>query len=110
MEIKIDENKYETVGYEYMYIENPLVSGPLTGYGTIKDILAFLVADNEAATSAKAYVYDETGRGYELVFYQDELTQGYYSTPFGGQDHYSVVNMKLDLNPVQVNIVPREVQ
>ena len=110
MEIKIDENKYETVGYEYMYIENPMISGPLNGYGTIKDILSFLVADNEAATSAKAYVYDEAGRGYELVFYQDELTQGYYSTPYGGQDHYSVVNMKLDLNPVQVNIVPREVQ
>jgi cyanophycinase len=107
MKINISDNKDSTKGYEYMYIENPMVTGPLDGYGTIKDMLAYLLTDNEASSSVKSYVYNEAGEGFELIFSRDEITEGYYSTPEGGQDHYSTVNVRLDLSPIKISILPR---
>lgn len=99
----MDESKYTTLGYEYMYTSNPIGSGAVSSNQTLKHLIAYNLVDNEAADSVSTFLFDYLGRGYEFRFYNGDLTEGYWGQN-GAADLYSFEHVLLDITPVNVSV------
>ncbi len=105
-EYKINPDKLDTVGYEYLYVPDPMVTGVMSRNGYYKQMLGFDLVDNEAADKVVSYAYGQNGVGYQLTFRQEEDTTGWWAYLDGMLDHYSALNVYLDLEPVVVTAAP----
>lgn len=100
----MDETKYTTLGYEYMYTPNPVGSGAVSSNQTLKTLIAYHLVDNEAADTVSTYLFDYKGNGFEFRFYSGEETEGYWGQS-GAADLYSFENVLLDINSIKVKII-----
>lgn len=99
----MDESKYTTIGYEYFYRENPVITGSVDADSTLKTTIAYNLIDNEAVNEVSTYLFDTSGTGFEFRFFKNELTEGYWGQS-GAADLYSFENVGLDIRPVTVSI------
>lgn len=99
------EDKSATVGHEYYDIPQPNASGVMSGYGNLNMLLTRLLVDNKASTSATSYLFDESNSlGYRLKFSKDDKTRGYWNYRHGQVDHYTVVDVLLSIEPIELSI------
>lgn len=99
----ISKDKFPTVGYEYFNFDPLPATGVLTSYGTLPNYLSYSLVDNEAATEVKSYLYDSKGEGFQLNFEQKEETEGFWGYQDGQKDSYSLVHVKMDVEPILVH-------
>lgn len=97
----MDEDKYTTVGYEYMYTEQTLWGGPLSPNSSLKNLIAFELVDNEAKTEISTYLLGEDFSGFEFNFSMGELSEGYWGQS-GAADLYSFENVILEIHPISL--------
>lgn len=93
------KQKVETKGFEYYSFNALSATGVFTPYGRLKAYLSYSLVDNESMKSAKSYVYDSKGSGYEIAFQKDNDTNGYWRYTDGQKDDYSIVNVRMDITP-----------
>lgn len=93
------KEKVETKGFEYYSFNALPATGVFTPYGRLKAYLSYSLVDNESMKSAKSYVYDSKGSGYEIAFQKDNDTNGYWRYTDGQKDDYSIVNVRMDITP-----------
>ncbi|MFE4123337.1 cyanophycinase [Priestia sp. YIM B13486] len=93
------KEKVETKGFEYYSFNALSATGVFTPYGRLKAYLSYSLVDNESMKSAKSYVYDSKGSGYEIAFQKDNDTNGYWRYTDGQKDDYSIVNVRMDITP-----------
>lgn len=96
-----------TSGREYYHIPNPRSMGALSGYASLNDLMANLVIDNRAATSASTYIWRDDGLAYRMRFSRDELSRGYWGSGDGQASAYSISHIRVDLEPIQVTVTSR---
>ncbi|MCK8059823.1 MULTISPECIES: cyanophycinase [unclassified Fusibacter] len=99
----MDADKYTTIGYEYMYTENPTHTGSVSANQSFKNMIAFDLVDNEAASKIKTYLYDVGGNGFAFEFYLKDNTEGYWGQS-GAVDLYSFERVGMDIRPISVLI------
>jgi len=86
----------------YQSIPSPSPNGILQPYGgRLHDILGFLLVDNDQASSVTSPVTLPDGSQRLLRFTQDDETSGYWAYLDGTYDSYTVLNVRLDILPVQ---------
>lgn len=97
-------DKLATVGHEYGAVVNPVNSGVFSRNTRLKDFITFDLIDNKAADTAVSYLHQGPGRGFELKFSKDQLSQGYWQYLDGLKDNSSAANIRLDIKPVHIRI------
>ncbi|PVE75022.1 cyanophycinase [Priestia megaterium] len=100
------KEKVETKGFEYYSFNALPATGVFTPYGRLKAYLSYSLVDNESMKSAKSYVYDSKGSGYEIAFQKDNDTNGYWRYTDGQKDDYSIVNVRMDITPKTFKFQP----
>jgi len=104
MEFKVNEKKYDTVGYEYMEVPNPYNNGIFSRNPNYKDLITYDLVDNKLANEVTSLSFAPDGTGFEARFYQDKLTTGWWNYIDGLRDNYSAVNVLLDITPIKVSV------
>ena len=99
----MDEDKYTTIGYEYLYTKETVVGGAVSPNQRLRDFIAFELIDNEAKSEIKTYLFGEGAQGFEFVFKKGAKTEGYWGQS-GAADLYSFENVEMDINKVKINI------
>lgn len=100
-------DKEPTVGREYYQIEDPESSGVLSGFGDLQDLISKKLIDNKSADRAVSYlILPEQDFSYQLEFSRTETSRGYWTYRQGQVDHYTVVDLRLDIRPVSVSVNP----
>ncbi len=100
----INPIKKKTIGNEYMDIPKPYVTGVFNAYPFLRDFISYKLIDNAASKEAKSFCFDNTGEGFELVFRQTPSSEGYWCYINGVVDYYSVLNIALDVTPINIEI------
>jgi len=100
----INEKKYDTVGYEYINVPNPMNTGVFSRNPNYKDLISYDLVDNKAATEVVSYDFNADGRGFKVRFYQDDQTTGWWNYLDGLKDNYSAVRVLMDITPVEVTV------
>ncbi len=103
-EFTIAEYKSSTFNEEFFNITTPIInSGVFSPNGYVKYFASFFLMDNKGTDSIKSYCVNERGVGVELVFRKAPDSMGYWG--YRGTsivDRYSVVNIRLDINPISM--------
>lgn len=105
---EVNSQKLDTVGYEYLYVKDPAVTGVLSRNSLYKHLITYDLVDNEAAQEVFSYAFDKDGKGFKIRFHQKEDTTGWWGYLDGLLDHYSALNVYMDIEPIQVDISPLE--
>lgn len=67
-------------------------------------LLGFSLVDNSETTELRRYTFNESGRGVQFRFIQDDDTQGFWHYGSGTKDQYGVRNVRFSVEPVMVEI------
>jgi cyanophycinase len=107
-EFKVNEKKYDTVGYEYIDVEEPTHSGVFARNPNYKDLITYDLVDNKSADEVFSYTLNRDGFGYITRFYQDEKTTGWWNYLDGLRDNYSAIRVLMDIAPAEILVTPIE--
>ncbi len=100
---KMDESKYTTIGYEYLYTEYPDTTGSLSANQKLNHFISYGLVDNALRNEIRTYLYGQNGKGFAFVFSNDEDTEGYWGQS-GAADIYSFKDVRMDIESIQINI------
>jgi cyanophycinase len=99
------EGKRSTIGNEYYNIENPGQAGILSGYSSeFRDLLTVNLMDNKGASIVQNLSFYNHQRGFQITLSKTSDSQGFYTDEPDGEDHYTVVDVKMDIIPVKILI------
>ncbi len=99
--------KSPTRGQEFGAVSSPLATGVMSNNGSLRHLLTYNLVDNAASDSARSYLFDATGLGFELNFHKDVETLGYWGYTDGLLDNYTAWQVLLDIRPVRVGVEGR---
>ena len=102
-EFAMDDNKYTTIGYEYLATENPDTTGSLSANQKLNQFISYGLVDNELRSEITTYLYGQDGNGFSFAFKNIDDTEGYWGQS-GAADVYSFENVRMDIEPVKVEI------
>ncbi len=102
-EFTMDENKYTTVGYEYLATENPDTTGSLSANQKLNQFISYGLVDNALRNEIKTYLYGLDGKGFAFTFKNVDDTEGYWGQS-GAADVYSFKSVRMDIEPIKVEI------
>lgn len=101
------QGKKPTRGNEYYNRINPAWGGILSQNGaTFPDVITINLIDNKAVESVSNLSFADNGIGFLLTFTKKPSSQGFYAESDSEEDLYTVQDVRLDINPVKVNISP----
>lgn len=102
-------DKEPTLGREYYQIENPSASGVLNGFGNLQELISKKLIDNRSADRAVSYlILPESPFSYQLDFKRTESSRGYWTYRQGQVDYYAVIDLRLDIKPISIELAPFE--
>ena len=101
------DGKKPTRGNEYYNIKNPGKAGVLSGYSSnFKDLMTKNLMDNKAAEKVENLSFFEENSGFLIALTKTPESEGFYTDKPDDEDHYTVLNIRMDISPVQVLITP----
>jgi cyanophycinase len=102
------EGKRSTIGNEYYNIENPGQAGILSGYSSeFRDLLTVNLMDNKGTEKVQNLSFYNETEGFLVTLSKTMNSQGFYTDQPDGEDHYTITNVRMDITPVQVTVIPR---
>jgi cyanophycinase len=108
-EIRPDPLKKPTRGNEYYNNENPGQAGVLTGYSSgFGELLTFNLMDNRGANEIQNLSLTGDNQGFMVTLIKLPESEGFFTDKPDGMDHYTVINVRMDITPVHVVISPIE--
>ncbi len=97
--------KKATVGNEYYNIKNPgktgILAGNLSGFS---ELITKNLIDNRGANQVENLSFYENDRGFLVKLSKTSQSAGFYTDKPDGNDHYTVINISMDILPVVVKI------
>lgn len=103
-EYTINPAKDITNGYEYYEISDIINTGVFSANSLVKNFITYDLVDNYGANEVTSYCFGKDGKGVEMIFRKNADTKGYWAYMDGIVDHYSAINVSLDLKPITVSI------
>jgi cyanophycinase len=99
--------KKPTRGNEYYKVQNPGQAGVLSGYsGNFRDLLTINLMDNKGADKVQNISFYTLDSGFLVSLTKTAESEGFYTDKPKGDDRYTVINILMDITPVQVTISP----
>jgi len=101
------DGKKQTRGNEYYNIKNPGLTGIFSGYSSgFHELITKNLIDNKGTNEVKNLSFFEKDQGYLVTLRKTPDSKGFYTDKPDGEDHYTVVNIRMDMIPVKVLITP----
>ncbi|HNS17005.1 MAG TPA: cyanophycinase [Bacteroidales bacterium] len=101
------DGKKPTRGNEYHNIPNPGQAGILSGYSeTFRDLLTINLMDNKGSDSVRNITFYDDRSGFQVTLSKNPESVGFYAEQPYGTERYTVANVRLDIAPVRVSIMP----
>jgi cyanophycinase len=101
------DGKKPTRGNEYYDIKNPGQAGILSANSTIfRDLITINLIDNKGADKVQNISFSDANSGFLVTFTKTPLSSGFYTDKPDGADRYTVTDLRLDIIPVQMTILP----
>ncbi len=100
-------DKKSTRGHEYYNVRNPGQAGILSGYSnSFRDLITVNLMDNKGTdTIHNVSFYDQHG-GFLVTLSKTPLSAGFYVDRPTEGDRYTVANIRMDITPVEVSMIP----
>lgn len=102
-EYTISNHKVSTKDYEYYKYNAAPHTGVLTPHPSLANYLSYSLLDNFGQDVVKSYSFSKD-EGFELTFKKGDQSQGFWGYKDGNKDDYSYLNVKMDIEPVQISI------
>ncbi len=103
------EGKKPTIRNEYYNIENPGQAGILSGYSSeFRDLLTVNLMDNKGTDNVQNLSFYDQKNGFQVTLSKTKDSEGFYTDQPDGEDHYTITNVRMDITPVQVTVIPRK--
>jgi len=100
--------KKKTTGNEY-YKKTNHISGILNLQSSnYKELITYSLIDNKAAQNIINYSFNEKGTGFKFTFSKKAESLGFITESADHIDHYSVVKIRLDIEPGFIFFAPQE--
>lgn len=101
------DGKKSTRGNEYNDIPNPGQTGILSGNaGTLRDLLTINLMDNKGADTVRNVTFVDDHSGFQLTLSKNPESAGYYTEKPYGTERYTVINVRMDIIPVRISVLP----
>lgn len=101
------EGKKSTRGNEYNDIPDPGQTGILSGSSaTLRDLLTTNLMDNKGTDTICNVTLHGNHPGFLVTLIKKPESAGYYSEQPYGTERYTVVDVRMDITPVQVTVTP----
>lgn len=101
------KEKKTTVGNEYYNIKNPGKTGILTGnLSGFSELITKNLIDNKGTGQVENLSFYENDAGFLVKLSKTSGSSGFYTDKPDDDDHYTVVNIRMDITPVAVKISP----
>ncbi|MCX6234236.1 MAG: cyanophycinase [Bacteroidetes bacterium] len=101
------DGKRSTRGKEYYNIQNPGQTGILSGNsGNLRDLLTINLMDNKGADTVRNISFCDDHSGFLVTLSKGPLSEGFYTDQPYGEEKYTVINIRMDITPVQIAINP----
>ncbi|MBM3436571.1 MAG: cyanophycinase [Bacteroidetes bacterium] len=105
--IQPQEGKKSTIGNEYYNIENPGQAGIFSGYSAgFHDLITINLLDNKGTDRVQNLSFFDEHQAFQITLYKTAESKGFYTDEPDDKDHYTVVNVQMDLVPVQISVSP----
>jgi len=99
--------KNPTRGNEYYNIQNPGQAGILSGYSTtFRDLITVNLIDNKGADTVHNVSFYDQNSGFLVTLYKTTSSEGFYTDKPNDEDRYTVTNIRMDITPVQISLIP----
>jgi cyanophycinase len=102
-EYAISNHKVSTKDYEYYEYNAAPHTGVLTPHPSLANYLSYSLLDNFGQDVVKSYSFSND-EGFELTFKKGDQSEGFWGYKDGNKDDYSYLNVKMDIEPVQISI------
>jgi len=105
--VQPSEIKKPTLGNEYYNITNPGKTGILTGYAnSFRDLITKNLIDNKGANEVQNLNFFNDDYAFLVTMKKNTQSKGFYTDKPDGKDHYTVVGIIMDIEPVSIEIIP----
>ena len=99
--------KRPTRGKEYYNVKCPGQAGVLSGHSSgLVDLMTIHLIDNKGTDVVNNISFWEQNSGFQVTLRKIAGSEGYITTDHSQEDKYTVVNIKMDITPVQISINP----
>ena len=99
--------KKPTKGNEYYDISNPAQAGMLSGSASdFLNLVTKNLIDNKGAEKVNNINFTDAGNGFQVTLSKTPESAGFYTDKPNGDDHYTVINIRMDIKPVKIEITP----
>ncbi|NCC72509.1 MAG: cyanophycinase [Sphingobacteriia bacterium] len=105
--VQPSEIKKPTLGYEYYNITNPGKTGIFTGYAnSFRDLITKNLIDNKGANEIQNLNFYNDDDAFLVTMKKNIQSAGFYTDKPDGKDHYTVVDIIMNIEPVTIEIKP----
>jgi cyanophycinase len=101
------EGKQSIKGKEHHSDRHPVQDGILSGsQTTFRDLITICLADNKAADIVQNFTMVSPVSGFLVTLRKSPSSEMYYTNKPDHVDHYNVINIMMDIIPVDISVTP----
>jgi cyanophycinase len=101
------EGKQPTKGKERRNTPHSVQDGILSpNQPTFRDLITLDLADNKATDSVQNITMISPSSGFQVTLRKSPSSEGYYTNKPDHEDHYTVINILMDILPVHISVTP----
>ncbi len=101
------EGKKSTTGHEYYNNANPALGGMFSGTATnFLNLITVNLIDNKAVDKVQNINFTDKETGFLVTLSKTPESKGYYTDKPGGIERYTVMDIRMDIEPVKITLTP----
>ncbi|MFN8134237.1 MAG: cyanophycinase [Bacteroidales bacterium] len=101
------EGKKSTIGNEFYNVSNPSQTGMFSGSATnFLNLVTVNLIDNKAVNKVSNLNFTGMDTGFRVTLSKTPESKGYFTDKPNGIDKYTVIGIRMDIEPVQITTTP----
>lgn len=101
------EGKKGTIGNEFYNVSNPAQAGMFSGSATnFLNLITVNLIDNMAVNKVSNLNFTGADAGFLVTFSKTPESKGFFTDKPTGKDKYTVIGIRMDIEPVQITTTP----
>jgi len=101
------EGKKSTISNEFYNVSNPAQAGMFSGSATnFLNLVTVNLIDNKAVNKVSNLNFTGADAGFLVTFSKTPESKGFFTDKPTGKDKYTVIGIRMDIEPVQITTTP----
>ena len=101
------EGKKSTISNEFYNVSNPAQAGLFSGSATnFLNLVTVNLIDNKAVNKVSNLNFTGADAGFLVTFSKTPESKGFFTDKPTGKDKYTVIGIRMDIEPVQITTTP----